>query len=79
MNEITVGIIALVVLLALFFTGLELPFCMILVGFCGFAYLVDFAAASHMVASDVYEVFASYAYTVFPLFILWARSLSSRA
>jgi len=73
MNEVMVGCIALLVLLALFFTGLELPFCMILVGFSGFAYLVDFTAASHMVASDIYETFASYAYTVFPLFIFMGQ------
>jgi hypothetical protein len=37
MNEITVGIIALVVLLLLFTTGIELGFGMALIGFVGFA------------------------------------------
>ena len=37
MNEVLVGCIGLVAVLVLFFTGLELPFCMILVGFAGFS------------------------------------------
>jgi C4-dicarboxylate transporter, DctM subunit len=73
MNEITTGCVALVALLLLFFTGLELPFCMILVGFAGFSYLVDFQAATHMMAKDVNDVFASYGYTVFPLFIFMGQ------
>ena len=73
MNEVAVGCIALVALLLLFFTGLELPFCMILVGFAGFSYLVNFKAATHMVAKDMYDVFVSYGYTVFPLFIVMGQ------
>jgi C4-dicarboxylate transporter, DctM subunit len=73
MNEVTVGCIALTVLLLLFFTGLELPFCMFLVGFAGFSYLVNFKAATHMMAKDVYDVFVSYGYTVFPLFIFMGQ------
>ena len=73
MNEMTVGCIALVALLLLFFTGLELPFCMILVGLAGFSYLVDFQAATHMMAKDIYDVFVSYGYTVFPLFIFMGQ------
>jgi len=73
MNEVTVGCIALAALLLLFFTGLELPFCMILVGFAGFAYLVNLKAATHMVAKDMYDVFVSYGYTVFPLFIVMGQ------
>lgn len=73
MNEVTVGCIALVALLVLFFTGLELPFCMILVGFAGFTYLVNFKAATHLMAKDFYDVFVSYGYTVFPLFIFMGQ------
>jgi C4-dicarboxylate transporter DctM subunit len=73
MSEVTVGCISLVALLVLFFTGLELPFCMILVGFAGFTYLVNFKAATHMMAKDFYDVFVSYGYTVFPLFIFMGQ------
>lgn len=73
MTEVTVGCIALALLLLLFFTGLELPFCMILVGFAGFSYLVNFKAATHLMAKDMYDVFVSYGYTVFPLFIFMGQ------
>ena len=39
MNEVTVGIVFLVILLLLFGTGIELGFAMALVGMAGFAYL----------------------------------------
>ena len=73
MNEITAGCIGLVVVLALFMTGMELSISMILVGFIGFSYLVNVKAAMHLVAKDIYEVFASYGYTVFPIFILMGQ------
>ncbi|HVN96985.1 MAG TPA: TRAP transporter large permease [Syntrophorhabdaceae bacterium] len=73
MNEVTVGCIALGAILFFFLTGLELPFCMILVGFAGFTYLVNFKAATHMMAKDIYDVFVSYGYTVFPLFIFMGQ------
>jgi C4-dicarboxylate transporter DctM subunit len=73
MNELITGCVALIALLCLFFTGLELPFCMVAVGFVGFGYLVNFKAATHMVAKDFYDVFASYGYTVFPLFIFMGQ------
>jgi tripartite ATP-independent transporter DctM subunit len=46
---------------------------MILVGFAGFTYLVNFKAATHMMAKDIYDVFVSYGYTVFPLFIFMGQ------
>ena len=73
MNEVTVGCIALGAILFLFLTGLELPFCMILVGVAGFTYLVNFKAATHMMVKDIYDVFVSYGYTVFPLFIFMGQ------
>jgi C4-dicarboxylate transporter DctM subunit len=73
MNEVTVGCIVLTVLLLLLFTGLELPFCMMLTGFIGFSYLVNFKAATHMMTKDIYDVFVSYGYTVFPLFIFMGQ------
>jgi tripartite ATP-independent transporter DctM subunit len=54
-------------------TGMELSVSMILVGFLGFTYLVNLKAAMHLVAKDMYDVFASYGYTVFPIFILMGQ------
>ena len=73
MNEVTVGCLGLVAVLLLFFTGLELPFCMTLVGVVGFAYLINVKAALHMMAKDFYDVFVSYGYTVFPIFIFMGQ------
>jgi tripartite ATP-independent transporter DctM subunit len=70
MNEITVGILGLVVLLFLFSTGIELGFAMALVGFAGFAYLNGAQAAMNLLGRDVFDVITNYGYTVFPLFIL---------
>jgi tripartite ATP-independent transporter DctM subunit len=73
MNEMTVGIIALVVLLALFATGIELGFAMAAVGFVGFAYFNGFSAATNLLGRDLYDVMTNYGYTVFPLFILMGQ------
>jgi tripartite ATP-independent transporter DctM subunit len=73
MSEITVGIIALVVLLALFSTGIELGFAMALVGFVGFAYLNGVQPAMNLIGRDIYDVITNYGYTVFPLFILMGQ------
>lgn len=73
MSEITVGIIALLVLLALFSTGIELGFAMALVGFVGFAYLNGVQPAMNLIGRDIYDVITNYGYTVFPLFILMGQ------
>ena len=73
MNEVIIGIIGLGVLLALFLTGIELAFAMIIVGFFGFAYLISFEAAFNMMAKDVFDTFESYNLTVVPLFVLMGQ------
>jgi len=73
MNEITVGIVALAVLLLLFSTGIELGFGMALIGFAGFAYLNGFQPAMQLVGRDMYDVMTNYGYTVFPLFVLMGQ------
>ena len=73
MNETTTCILALVLLLALFVTGIELGFAMALVGFVGFAYLNGFSAALTLLGGDLFEAFTNYGYTVFPLFMLMGQ------
>lgn len=73
MNETTICIMGLVMLLALFVTGIELGFAMALVGFAGFAYLNGFTAALKLLGGDVFEAFTNYGYTVFPLFMLMGQ------
>jgi C4-dicarboxylate transporter DctM subunit len=73
MSEIAVGIIALIVLLLIFSTGIELGFAMALVGFVGFGYLNGFHAAINLLSRDMFDVITSYGFTVFPLFILMGQ------
>lgn len=73
MTELIVGIVALLVLLLLFATGIELGFAMAVVGFLGFGYLVSFHSAVNLLGRDIWDVFSSYGYTVFPLFILMGQ------
>jgi tripartite ATP-independent transporter DctM subunit len=70
MSDIAVGICGIIVLLALFLTGLEMAYCMILVGFVGFTFLMSFSAASNLVVKDFFDTFTTYSYTVIPLFIM---------
>lgn len=73
MSEVTIGCMGLIAILLLFFTGIELAFAMLLVGFLGFSYLVNIGAAMHLIAEDIYGTFVSYGYTVFAIFILMGQ------
>jgi tripartite ATP-independent transporter DctM subunit len=73
MNEVMIGIIGLAVVLMMFLTGIELGFAMALVGFVGFSIIVSTKAALNLLAKDVFDVFASYGFTVIPLFVLMGQ------
>jgi C4-dicarboxylate transporter DctM subunit len=73
MNEVMAGIVGLGLVLALFFTGIELGFAMAVVGFLGFSYLVSMKAGLNLLAKDFYDVFSSYGFTVVPLFVFMGQ------
>lgn len=73
MSEVLIGCIGLCLLLALFLTGIELAFAMTFVGFAGFAILRSLPAAVDLLAKDFFDVFASYAFVVVPLFVLMGQ------
>jgi len=73
MNEVAIGIIGLAVILLMFLTGIELGFAMAIVGFVGFAIIVSTKAALNLLAKDIFDVFASYGFTVIPLFVLMGQ------
>ena len=73
MNEITVGLLGIVLVLILFGFGIEIGFAMAIVGFVGFAYLQSFDSALIILGRDFFDVLSSYGYTVFPLFILMGQ------
>ncbi len=76
MNEITVGIIGIFVLLTMFLSGIELAYAMALVGCLGYGYLVSFKAASNLMVKDLFDTFSSYGFTVIPLFVLMGQVAS---
>jgi C4-dicarboxylate transporter DctM subunit len=73
MSEVTVGIIAILILILLFSTGIEIGFAMALIGFLGFSYLVSIPAALNLMAKDFFDAFSSYGLTVIPLFIFMGQ------
>ncbi len=73
MSEITVGIIGLLLLIAVFLTGLELGFAMAIIGFVGFSIIVSLKAGFTMVSHDVYDTLSTYGFTVVPVFILMGQ------
>jgi tripartite ATP-independent transporter DctM subunit len=75
MNPIHAGIIGIVLLIAILFTRFPVAFCMTLVGFLGFGYLVSPHAALNIMAKDFYTVFSSYGLTVVPLFVFMGQIL----
>jgi C4-dicarboxylate transporter DctM subunit len=77
MSDVAVGIYGIILLLVLFLTGLELAYCMILVGFIGFTTLMTFQAASSLVIKDFFDNFTTYSYTVIPLFIIMGEFASN--
>jgi C4-dicarboxylate transporter DctM subunit len=77
MSDVAAGIYGIVLLLALFLTGLEMAYCMMLVGFLGFTFLMSFPSAANLVIKDFFDAFTSYSYTVIPLFILMGEFASN--
>lgn len=77
MSDVSVGIYSIIVLLALFLTGLEMAYCMILVGFLGFTLLMSFSAASSLVIKDFFDNFTTYSFTVIPLFMVMGEFASN--
>ena len=68
-----VALVAIILLFLLFTIGVPVAFSMALVGFIGFAYVVDMHSALRLVAIDICETFAGYGLTVVPLFILMGQ------
>lgn len=73
MSATAIGLIGIVVLIILLFSRMPVGFVMALVGFFGFAYMVDFKAALSILGKDIFATFGSYSLTVIPLFILMGQ------
>lgn len=70
MEPVIIGIIGVIILIILLFSGLPIGVGMALVGVLGFAYLTDMDAALGILRTVPYATFASNSLSVIPLFIL---------
>ncbi|MCD7927525.1 MAG: TRAP transporter large permease [Oscillospiraceae bacterium] len=70
MNLNLVAVIGIVILLILMFNGMNIGWAMLLVGFFGYAYVVNFNAALGVLSTVPTTQAATYSLTVIPLFIL---------
>ncbi|HEX7535289.1 MAG TPA: hypothetical protein VF343_08520, partial [Syntrophales bacterium] len=55
-----IALIAVILLFVLFTIGVPVGFSMAIIGFFGFAYVVDLSAALNLVGIDIYNTFANY-------------------
>ncbi|MDI6798058.1 MAG: TRAP transporter large permease [Desulfatibacillaceae bacterium] len=69
----TAGIIGIVLLVILLFSRMPVAFVMAMLGFLGFAFVVNVDAAISLLAKDIYTEFTSYGLTVIPLFVLMGQ------
>lgn len=69
MDPFSVGMVGIAILLVLFLIEVPVAFAMAIVGIAGFAWLVSPEASLEMLASNIFENFASYNMTVIPLFV----------
>ncbi|MUM77755.1 TRAP transporter large permease subunit [Pseudodesulfovibrio sp. F-1] len=74
MDPITAGIVGTAALLAaIFFLRIPVGFAMGIIGFLGFAYVLNWKAATGMLGTELWDVFSNYGLTVIPLFILMGQ------
>jgi tripartite ATP-independent transporter DctM subunit len=73
MNEITLGIIGIIILLGLFLTGMEMAVAMTVIGFVGYGLVISPDAAMNILANDFCDQLESYSLSVVPLFVLMGQ------
>jgi C4-dicarboxylate transporter, DctM subunit len=70
MSEFTLaGIVGIVVLIAVFFSRMQVAYAMAIVGFVGYSFLTNTRAGLKLISRDLYSIFSSYGLTLIPLFI----------
>lgn len=73
MDSTSIALLGLVAMLVLMALGMPIAFAMLAAGFVGNAYLLSFDAATHLLATNVWEQFSSYGLSVIPLFVLMGQ------
>lgn len=73
MTHFQIGIIGIVSLIVVLFSGMPVAIVMSLVGFVGFSFLVSPDAALSLLGKDIFGVASKYSLTVLPMFILMGQ------
>ncbi len=73
MDPLIVAVIGLVLMSALMLFGMPIAFTMLAAGVLGNAFLLSGSAATHMLATNIWEQFSSYGLSVIPLFVLMGQ------
>ena len=70
MTNLTIGVIGIVVFLVLIFMGMNIGLALLLVGFGGYAAVINPTAAFALLRTDPSTNASTYSFMVVPLFIL---------
>jgi tripartite ATP-independent transporter DctM subunit len=73
MEPSTVALIGLAVMAAFMVMGMPIAFAMLLAGVLGNAYMLPSGAASHLLATNLWDQFSSYGLSVVPMFVLMGQ------
>ncbi|MBP7497545.1 MAG: TRAP transporter large permease [Bacteroidales bacterium] len=73
MTFTAIGITGFTVLIFLLFSNIPIGLAMGIVGFAGYAAIVNFNAALNVLSLNTWDIFSSYSLTVIPLFILMGQ------
>ena len=73
MSTFTIGLIGCILLIVLLLLSMPVGFSLAIVGTLGFALIINFPAACHMMISLFLDTFSKYDYSVIPLFIFMGQ------
>jgi tripartite ATP-independent transporter DctM subunit len=73
MDSITIALLGLVAMFLLMVAGMPIGFAMLLAGLVGNALILSSGAATHLLATNLWDQFSSYGLSVVPLFVLMGQ------
>ncbi len=73
MDPLVIGIIGVIALLVILFLGVNIGFALLIVGFVGYAVIVNMNAAMGLFSSVPFTTVANYSYSVIPMFVLMGQ------
>lgn len=73
MDTTSIALLGIALMLVLMAAGMPIAFAMLLAGFLGNAYMLSYGAATHLLATNVWDQFSSYGLSVIPLFVLMGQ------